>query len=351
MDKKSIKSIVTFDELVDKFPRIKQKSKNLAEKLLPLYPSPELAQIVAALMTDGHIDWYTSDGRPRTRKIILYSSNKDECDWFIKTCKDLFGLEGKTIPYKPKYGQYKLQPYKAVINSAVIARILILAGVPAGDKTKIGYIVPEWVISGDNKIKKSFLMTLFTFDGCKPYKRRTTWTIEYSTVTSQKTLNRTLLFFKQLKQLLKEFQIYMNHIPTEHLRNNKKIMVISSISSRESIVNFYRFLGYDNPEKQKRLEEAVKYISDIVRLENKDTSKILEKFKNIHGTDKKTIYFINKTLNTNYTYRQFEHFRRCEIEVPLKLFVLASKNIDMKPKLLEWMDFLVKKFNVPSSQK
>lgn len=150
------KSIVTYKAFIEKFPSVKPKSKELAKKLLPLYPTPELAQIAGALMTDGHIDWYSSDGRPRTRKIILYSSNREECEWFLNLIKNIFSINGKVIAYIPKYGNYKLQPYKAVVWNSVIARILILAGVPAGDKTKLNYSVPRWIKGGNIQINKNF---------------------------------------------------------------------------------------------------------------------------------------------------------------------------------------------------
>ena len=96
-------AVVTFNQFIKAFPTVTKKSKKLAKEILPLYPSVELAQIVGALLTDGHVDWYTSDGRPRTRKIILYSSNKQECFWFIDLCKKVFGVKGKVVAYIPKY--------------------------------------------------------------------------------------------------------------------------------------------------------------------------------------------------------------------------------------------------------
>ena len=74
--------MVTFNQFIKEFPNIKSKSKELAKKILPLYPSPELAEIVAALLTDGHIDWHTSDGHPRPRKAEKILKEKIEIpDW------------------------------------------------------------------------------------------------------------------------------------------------------------------------------------------------------------------------------------------------------------------------------
>ena len=129
--------IVIFNQLIKEFPNIKPKSKESAKKILPLYPSPKLAEITAALLTDGHIDWYTSDGHPRPRKILLYSDNKSECKWLVETCKELFRIDGRVQKYTSETGYSKESSYKAIINNATLARILILTGVPAGNKTKV----------------------------------------------------------------------------------------------------------------------------------------------------------------------------------------------------------------------
>jgi hypothetical protein len=342
------KSILTYGNFVRQFPDVTPKSKEIAKKLLPLYPSPELAQIVAALMTDGHIDWYTSDGSPRTRKIILYSSNKDECDWFLNIVDKLFGIKGNLQEYIPKYGNFKLQPYKAVIHCAALARILILVGVPAGNKTKVKIKISNWIMNGNRKIKKEFLRTLFTFDGSKPHKRNTTWSIQYSCVTSQNTKKYALLFFKQLRWLLKEFEINISKSPTQHLKKNMKYMIIASISSRKSIINFHRYIGYHNPEKQARIYRATRYIANIARFGSKNVPQVLEQFKGIFGTDKKAVGFINKTLGTKYTYRQFEHFRRGDIEVPIKLFALAEEKVKSNTEVPDWVRFLIDNFIAPS---
>ncbi|MFH1256883.1 MAG: hypothetical protein V1494_06365 [Candidatus Diapherotrites archaeon] len=307
---------------------------------MPLYPSTELAQITGALLTDGHVDWYVSDGSPRTRKIILYSSNEEECEWFSGLVKKVFAVEPKITAYLPKYGQFKLQPYKAVLNNSVVAQTMILLGVCAGDKTKCGYKVPEWILNGNKKIKAAFLKTVFTFDGSKPYKRKNTWTISYSTTVTKEALPNGFLLFKQLNQLLKEFGVTFSSIPTAHLKENGKFMLISSASSRESITNFLRNLGYLNENKQRRLAYAVAEIFKLARIRSPKNNHLLSKFKKIFGTDKETAFFVNKLLKTKYTKRQFEHFRRNETMAPLEILALALKKTKTKNYLPDWAKFL-----------
>ena len=343
-----MKAVVTFNQFIKAFPTVTEKSKKLARKILPLYPSVELAQIVGALLTDGHVDWYTSDVMPRTRQIRLYSSNKAECIWFVELCKKVFGVKGKVVAYIPKYGKFKLQPYKAIVNKAVVARILILAGAVAGNKSNQGYKIPEWIMYSNTEIKIEFLKTIFTFDGSKPYPRKNTWTIHYSASVNPRYLETTLTFFEQLRFLLAQFGVVMGENPTKYHKLNGNVMVITSISSRKSITNFYRFIGYLNPIKQKRLEFAVANISRLARVKCK--TNLLENMKKIFGTDTDTLGFINVFLCSNYTYRQFEHFRRGESVIPIEILALAERITERKITLPLWIDFLISRFIVPSLQ-
>ncbi len=47
--------LVTYEKFVNSY-NIKNHQRELVKNWFPLYPSKELAEIVAALMTDGHID-------------------------------------------------------------------------------------------------------------------------------------------------------------------------------------------------------------------------------------------------------------------------------------------------------
>ncbi|NCO80445.1 hypothetical protein GW869_01575 [bacterium] len=335
--------VVTFSKFIKEFPNIKSKSKELAKKILPLYASPKLAEIIAAILTDGHIDWYTSDDRPRPRKTLLYSDVKEECKWFLKTCKDIFGINGEAQKYHSTTGYSEGDSYRAVIHNATLARTLILAGAPAGDKTKVGYLIPKWILAGSQEIKKDFLRILYNFDGCKPYKRRNTWTIHYSLTTSKPTLKIAMTFINQLRKLLTEFDIRISKSPTQYL-NKGKIVLIFSISSRESITNFYRNIEFLNPEKQRRLEFAVRDLSKFARISLPKSLKILQKFKDKIGTDKKAVKYVNEILRTNYTYRQFEHFRRNETKVPILILSVVEETLKKKIKIPEWARFLIQNF-------
>lgn len=349
------KPIAIYEDFIGKFPSVTAKSKLVAKTILPLYPSSNLAKIIAALMTDGHIDWYTSDGSPRTRKIILYSSNREECKWFLELCKNLFGTEGKVITYIPKYGNFKKQPYKAVIHNAVIARILILCGAPAGNKTEQEFLVPEWIMNGNKKIKKEFLKFLFNFEGSVPLKRQNrpcSWRIGFYISKSKKYIENAKQFLNQIKSLFNEFEISCSRTGCTEAKNSlgKCPVVHFSISNQKSIVNYYRYMGFYNTEKQKKLENSVLDITRMGRVKSKHISDLLKRTKERFGTDRKLLAEINNLAFRNYTCRQIEHFRRMETKTPYDVLFTIIK-ITNKKEILNQLPSHVKflyNFTVPS---
>jgi len=341
-------AIVDLNKLAKEFPGITKKSQEFAKRILPLYASPELAAIAAALMTDGHIDWYTSDGRPRTRKIVLYSSNRAECEWFLNLVRKIFGTEGRIQAYFPKAGYFKKQPYKAVVHNATVARILILAGVPAGNKTEKEFLVPQWIMNGSKEIKSEFLRAFFTFEGSKPKKRPhpCSFQIALFMVKSEKFLQNAIYFFSQIKELLAGFGVSTSKIGNydKHLgsKDGKKKLHLA-ISGQISIINFYRNLGYFNPEKQKPLEEAAIAISKFGRTKAKPVCLLIAELKNAFGTDRMLAFEINRLTVKKYSNRQIEHYRRSETAVPLELLfalIKIKKEKNILGELPEHIKFL-----------
>ncbi|MDP2973808.1 MAG: LAGLIDADG family homing endonuclease, partial [Candidatus Diapherotrites archaeon] len=236
-------AVVTFEQLVAAFPRITNRSKLFAKKVLPLRASPELAALVAALMTDGHVEVGKSDGRPRPKKVMLYSSNREECKWFLKVVKMLFGVDGKVQAYIPNHSNWVKQPYKAFVCNAAIARTLILAGAPAGNKTENGFLVPEWIMDGSREIKSEFLRAFFSFEGSKPMlktNRQFSFQIDLTMVKSKHYLENVLCFFEQIKKLLLEFGVESTktiYFQKRDCPKDYKYVFNFSIMRQKSIVN------------------------------------------------------------------------------------------------------------------
>lgn len=338
--------LVTFNQFIKNFPNTKLKGKKLAKRILPLYPSPKLAEIIAAVLTDGHIDWYTHDNYPRARKILLYSDDKEECKWFLRTCQSLFEISGDIQKYNSKTGYSRGNSYKAVIHNATLAKILILTGVPAGNKTKTGYEVPKWIMEGDNETRLRFLKVLFNFDGSVPNNKKDrpcSWQMQFTLNKEETLIENGVKFLEQIKKLLKEFGINCGEVIRHEDARNKYTLIIS-FSNQESIVNFYRRVGFMKHSKQKKLENAIIEIWKKGRVKSQESSLLLENLRKISRGDRKAIEYVNKILSTNYTYRQFEHFRRNEIKVPISIVAVIEKALRKEAKIPEWTRFLIQNF-------
>jgi hypothetical protein len=340
--------IVTYDMLIKEFPKITQKSKNKAKEILPLYPSPELAMLVATLMTDGHVDWYINDGRPRTRRITLYSSDKNECDWFVDLVDKIFNVRGRTQTYIPNHSNWKKQPYKAHVFCAVVARILILAGAPAGNKTEKEFLVPYWIMEGNIDIRRAFLKTFFSFEGSVPYRKKDrphTFQMGLVMNKSKILLRNGVDFFCQLRELLNEFGVSCSKIetrPTSSYLSKGGYSIYFSITNQKSIIYFYQNIGFLNDTKQAKLESCFKEIHMYHRLRFNCIGRLFDQAKYIIGTDKQIAEKINKFTNTKYTNRQMEHFRRNETSVPLEVIFALIKIKKDRTILNELPDYVAK---------
>ncbi len=342
-------AVVTFEQLMAAFPRITNRSKLFAKKVLPLRASGELAALVAALMSDGHVEWYTSDGSPRTRKIILYSSNEFECKWFLSLVKNVFGVTGKVQAYTPNHNNWRKQPYKAIVWNAAVARILILAGAPAGNKTEKEFLIPGWIMGGSREIKSEFLRAFFSFEGSKPMlktNRQFSFQIDLTMVKSKPYLESALCFFEQIKRLLLEFGVKSTRIIYFQKRDcpkDYKYIFNFSIMRQKSIVNFYRHVGYFGGEKQKLLTDVVIKISAFGRIRSNQLCALISELKCVFGTDRSLANEINKFTKKKYSNRQMEHFRRNETKVPLELLfalIKIKKDEAILKELPEHVQFL-----------
>ena len=322
-------SILAFEDLTSEYKLIREHSLDKAKTWFPLYPTKELAQIAAALMTDGHIDWNTYDENPRPKKLVLYSNKKEECEWFLKQVMDLFHESGQVVQYKSNTGYSRVQSYKAVVYCAQLARLLIKIGIPCGDKTKKAYLIPHWIMNGDLEMKKGFLRTLFTFDGSIAKKSRNVLDVSltFSMNKKEEFVQNGKEFLEQVKNLLKEIEVKAGNIHIRRCQKDKFTLILS-ICNQESAVNFFKNVGFLCPQKQRRLEDLVHMIYLHGKVDSEFAVRILVELKIKTGTDKRTIEQINKIAGTVYTYRQFEHMRRNEDRIPIRMITSAIKLLD-----------------------
>lgn len=107
------------------------------KSLFPLRTSPLLAGIIGDLIGDGSLQ-----GDPKWR-FDFTSKNVDELSSFNARVKRLFNISGKVR----KCNSNKFaESYNLGINNAPVSRILLLAGVPEGQKVLKNFRIPYWVM-------------------------------------------------------------------------------------------------------------------------------------------------------------------------------------------------------------
>jgi intein/homing endonuclease len=277
-------------------------------------------------MSDGHIELV--DGR-RPKKVLLYSSDYENCRWFKQKVESLFRVKGKIERYKSITGYSKVFSYKTTFHNAVLARILVHAGASAGDKVSTAYRVPKWIREGNKRIKSAFLRTYFDFEGSKPFNRAkptlNSWSTYISVSKIEELREDGLRLFRDIKEMLSEFGVRTCNIHIRPGRRRKKdnrlsLIFMLFIFESRSIVNFARLIGFRDQEKAEALSNGVKALSKKIRIRpNENTRKLICKIKENFGTDRRVVEAIATVSSENYSKRMIGHFRRCETWIPLNL--------------------------------
>ncbi|MEW6036537.1 MAG: LAGLIDADG family homing endonuclease [Candidatus Micrarchaeota archaeon] len=320
--------LLTCEQLLADY-KVGKKHLNEVRHWFPIRPTPELAGLAAALISDGHIDWNNYDGNPRPKKLILYSNDPQECEWFLGTVWRLFCVRGEVVKYCSNSGYSANSSYKAVVYCAVLARILILLGVPAGDKTTSPFAVPKWVLGGSREIKKEFLRVLFNFDGSLSMRTRRETAIEmnYSMNKHEAIVSNGQQFLLQVKELLSDFGVTAGRI---HVRPcaGDKYTILLFVTNHLSILNFHENIGFLGETKRRKLETAVSIITKHRRTSG--GSDVLRLLKEKVGSDRAAISRINKLSQVKCSLRQFEHMRRGESLIPVDMVNAALKILNEK---------------------
>jgi len=234
------------------------RALNVCEKnnWLPMKSSPFLASIVGRLMGDGTLskDRMVGDFR-------FYGSTSK-----LEGIREILEKEFRLLPHSyyshPKGGCYILR-----YNNAIFARILELVGVPRGNKVLTIFKVPNWIMKGNKKIKKSFLSVIFADEMSKINKNcRGFWNgFEFGMSKSIYKLKHLLSFLEQLRKLVGEFGVTSSKIRIRKnyifYRKDGNVTYPARFSLHTNILNrkrFYFNIGFDDEEKQKLLYKSLK---------------------------------------------------------------------------------------------
>lgn len=242
------KEILNFYKLPERGERILRKYNHW----FPIEPSERLAGIIADLMCDGHLQ-----GEPYWRFDYTFKLNKEK-ERFENEIYSLFKIKGKSRPCKTnKFSK----TFNYGVNCKLLARVLYLCGVPAGNKVLTKYSIPVWILNDKENFRR-FTQRLFTCEGTawggpSPGIRIEIWK-EVSIMNNCRKMLETISIY-----LEKFFRIKTTKVFTTKSQNKRKDGNITKplricIKRKDSIIKFYNEIGFEDKIKQQKLRNMVK---------------------------------------------------------------------------------------------
>jgi len=219
--------------------------------LFPINSNPPLAGIVGDLIGDGHLQ-----ADPKWR-MDFTSKNIGELKRFEKEISCLFGVYGKIRACSSnKYGK----THNLAVNSAPVARILWLCGVPPGQKVLNPFGIPNW-IKKDKSCFKRFCQRIFTCEGGLSHeKTRKMPRIRLEMWKSIHLIEDGQKFMKDISLLMSKYFKINSTVLVQNKENLRKDGIITkpirlSLLS-DSIIKFYDKIGFEGA-KQKSLKALI----------------------------------------------------------------------------------------------
>lgn len=188
----------------------------------------------------------------------FYSKNLDEIKKVNKNFKDLFNIDGHIYIKERYYGKL----YSLFFVSRELAIFLKSVGAICGKKTDQPLLVPSWIINGNKNSKRAYLIGIFSTEGyITKDKNNGRWRIGVDQYKNIKLKNNGIEYMEQLRSMLNEFNISSS--PIRLCGMNRRMDGTTSIGlvftiEKKDFNNFYKYVGFDNIEKQKKLIEAIK---------------------------------------------------------------------------------------------
>lgn len=214
----------------------------------------ELAYIVGLINGDGHLQIR----KDHSSGISFHSKYLSEVEKLNKKFKSLFKVEGKIYHYN------KDECYMLFFHSYDLAIFLQSIGVIEGKKTEQEYLVPEWIMNGDNKIKSSFLQGIYSAEGSIP-KFQDDNEIRYRIGLHQwkdSTLKENCKnYLNQIKHLVEEFGINCSNVNSDgksKRKNGKTSYGFKFTFERHYFNKFNKHIGFGNKSKNGRLLKVLK---------------------------------------------------------------------------------------------
>lgn len=242
IDLRRLRKLSKLSEIsIDEFEKniIGMKSRKTVLRLkLPIESNPNIASLIAHFMGDGHLN-----GR--------HSSYFNQSMELIRDVKDssnkIFGIYMSENECKGGYELYF--PTGA-------AKILALVGGIEGSKVSTEMKIPDWIIEGDEGVRRRFLQSFFDDEGSVivNYPRRY---IVFTLSKSRELIENNKRFLESLKSMLAEFGVETTKVSDWAENESGTIEHAFLISKFESISRYSKEIGFKSKEKNKKLESLI----------------------------------------------------------------------------------------------
>jgi hypothetical protein len=215
------------------------------KKLFPIKSSSLLAGIVADLICDGHLQ-----GNPIWRADFT-SKSKKELYCFNRRIYSVFGIKGTIRKCTSnKFGK----TFNLGINCSPVARILLLCGVPAGQKVLIPFDIPLW-IKEDKEYFREFCRRCFSCEGGIMHeKTRRMPQVRMEMWKNEKIKEEGLKFMRSIVDCMKKYFDINSTIsfPKSYCirKDNIKTTATRMYICGLSVIKFYKEIGFDGQKQQ-----------------------------------------------------------------------------------------------------
>ncbi len=295
--------------------KIKKILRELKEReLIPLKLNDPRITAIARLV--GHI---FGDGTLIIGKNsrAIFRAKPEDLEDIIRDIK-LLGYEAGEIKVHENEGRIKRSDgsvlvvrgkgYSVEVRKKSFCLLLKALGCPDGDKTKVGYDVPEWIKNAPLHVKKEFLASYFGSELTKPAVRKKCGKLfkdlKFKVAKVEERMEEGIRFVNSIREMLKEFGIESSvRIVEGNLRKDgsrTKIIEVTIRSYRE----FFGKIGYAyNREAEVLARLAYGYLK-FKEVYLKERNELLEKVLNAKRGEVVQIALASgKSASALYTWR------------------------------------------------
>ncbi len=302
LDEEKFKEFCRKNKIENQGNKISQIIKYLKEKkLLPLYSDsealPYILKIFGYALGDGSID-------KNCRNLSIWADLENLLE--IKKDLDVLKIKSyifsrqrklKTKSYSGK--EYTFERKEFVLRvSKSFALLLLALGYPLGKKTEREFILPQWLFKLEKWQKRLFLSGFFGAELSSPITvhKYNFQSLKLNINKNFNALQNGIEFMKQIKKLLKEFDIQTSKIEIRKdlgLREKTLGLRFEILSNQENILKFFKKIGYSYHLQKEKLNNLAIAFLEYKNKTIKFRKELRAKIKNLYKQKSPVSVLIN----------------------------------------------------------